>query len=161
VCDGECADCGSDLVNVDEIARYESAIASIKTAQCECGAPPPRECIDHQCTSGVDIVDAGPPDTGPPDTGVCVYVDLTTYDLSCKSDSDCIQITSGEICSGECTCGGSAINADGQAQYDQQLSEITLAPCGCPAIGVPRCITGTCTLCKFGPNGTPGCPDGG
>jgi hypothetical protein len=156
VCDGSCADCGSDLINVDGLSRYQSAIAPIQLGQCYCGAPSPPECIDHQCTTGVDVVDAGPPDSG-----VCVNVDLSTYDLSCKSDSDCIEITSGEICSGSCACGGSTINADGQARYDQQLSQVDLAPCGCPAFGVARCITGTCTLCPFGPNGTPSCADGG
>lgn len=161
ICDGSCADCGSDLINVDGLSRYQNAIAPIHLGQCYCGAPAPAECIDHQCTSGVDVVDAGPPDEGPPDTGVCVNVDLSTYDVSCKVDSDCIQITSGEICSGSCACGGSTINADGQSRYDQQLSQVQLAPCACPAFGVARCITGTCTLCKYGPNGTANCPDGG
>jgi hypothetical protein len=157
ICDGSCPwSCGSDLINVSDLARYESAVASIQPANCECGVPAPPQCIDHQCTSGVDVVDAGPADAGR-----CVNVDLSTYDQSCKLDSDCVEITGGVICDGSCACGGSAVNADGQARYDQTIAQVTLAPCNCPALGAPRCLKGQCMLCAFGPNPTPGCPDGG
>jgi hypothetical protein len=159
ICNGSCPwSCGSDLINASQLGRYESAVASIQVNDnCECGVAAPPQCIDHLCTYGVDVVDAGPADAG-----LCVDVDLSTYDQSCKGDSDCVEISAGLLCSGNCACGGSTINVDGQARYDQEIAPIDFGLCPCPAEGVPRCVTGKCTLCgSLGQNQPPGCPDGG
>ena len=106
------------------------------------------------------IADAGPP---PEDADVCVTVDPSTYDRSCQQTSDCIDITSGTLCSSGCLCGGTAINVDGQAQYEQAISALPPGEaCGCPYFGMATCVQGQCVICG-GPQAQQpiGCPDGG
>jgi hypothetical protein len=91
----------------------------------------------------------------------CVNVDVSTYDQSCVQDSDCIDVTTGVLCPDRCQCGGSTINRSEQARYQAATASITGPPCHCPAEGIPQCIQSKCTLCPFGPNPPPGCPDGG
>lgn len=88
-------------------------------------------------------------------------IQLSSYDTSCKQDSDCTTIATGEICSGDCLCGGSPINVSGLPRYDAALASVPLGLCGCPAEAAPRCLGGQCTICN-GPNGPSGCfPDAG
>jgi hypothetical protein len=155
VCDGSCDGCGSDLVSASELPRYDAAISRIHLATCRCGVPPPVGCIDHQCTSGDTSADAGGAEAS-----ACVNIDLSTYDRSCKADSDCIQISSGMLCSPTCLCGGSAINIDGQARYDDAIAPLEPGLCPCPFLGPTRCVAGECTVCGVGPNPF-NCPDGG
>jgi hypothetical protein len=85
-----------------------------------------------------------------------VDVVLSSYDQSCNIDADCVTITSGNLCSGDCRCGGSTINKSGLATYESETSGLGASTCFCPAEGVPQCIGGTCTLC--GPGSTdPSC----
>jgi len=92
--------------------------------------------------------------------GTCVDIVLATYDQSCVVDSDCITISSGEICDGDCRCGGSTININGQARYEAAISPLSGASvCACAFGGAPQCVQGTCSLCA-GSSG-PGCGDGG
>jgi hypothetical protein len=156
VCDGQCA-CGDYAANVSEQARYEAALSSLKLAACFCPATL-LACVGHQCSvQGGTTADA----SAPPDSGACVYVDLSTYEQSCKTDADCTEITAGTLCPGNCFCGGSAINVSGDSRYGEQVASIQPGVCGCPAEGVPRCVGGTCTICGPGNNQPPGCPDGG
>jgi hypothetical protein len=57
----------------------------------------------------------GPGDAGgvftEPDGAVCVDIDLSTYDTSCNQASDCISITAGTICGGDCNCNRSRLAA--------------------------------------------------
>lgn len=123
-------------------------------------------------SGGGSAIDAGrtKPDSGTSseiDAAVCVDIETSDYDTSCNQDTDCIVINTGEICSGyNCLCGGSTVNADGQAQYDNAISSVDPGPgpmCGCPYFGRPRCIQNVCTFCPAnGVGSTPaGCPDGG
>lgn len=170
LCSGACL-CGGSAISSSEQARYESAISSIQNGVCPCLYPGPVLCLQGQCTqcgfgpdqpagcddSGDGGVEASTEAGESADTGViCVDIDLSTYDTSCSQDSDCIEITSGEICSGECgrVCGGSAVNASEQARYNALVlpvlssSKVTLgAPCGCPAYGSPTCEAGQCVMC--------------
>lgn len=105
----------------------------------------------------------GTPETGSPppsDAGMCIDIDLSTYDISCTGDSDCISVTAGEICTGGCACGGATINASGSARYQAALNQVQTLGCPCHALGLPACVNKQCTICG-GPNPTPGCPDGG
>jgi len=137
VCEGFC-DCGGTLVNVDGLARYEQAIAGIVPGQCGCDPGLPPSCVNHQC-----VVEG--PDGGPPDGGTCVFVDTSTYDSSCKVDTDCTLIHSGQICSGECLCGGNAaINVDGEARYQDAIAGLNLLDCPCVAQPPPFCAGGVC-----------------
>ena len=101
------------------------------------------------------------------DGGQCIYIDLSTFDRSCKADSDCIAVTPGLICNH--LCGGDAINIDGQARYWSALAPILDRPgwgSSCPSLGKPRCLPGssggTCTWCPSRPSADPiplGCPN--
>jgi hypothetical protein len=102
------------------------------------------------------------------DASICIDIDTADYDTSCNADTDCIDITAGEICSGyNCTCGGATINADDQDRYDTVFNSIQSGPgplCSCPYFGTPRCVQHTCTFCPAPDLGGPipdGCPDAG
>ena len=89
--------------------------------------------------------------------GTCVDIDLSTYDVSCNQTSDCASITAGEICDGDCTCGGAAINASGQARYESAISSVELGACECPFMGSIECIDQVCTRCMGLPSDPPAC----
>jgi hypothetical protein len=169
LCDGDCT-CGGATINLSGQAQYDSAISSIQLGLCGCpleGAP---ECLDHVCTlctglpsdppacqtksfdAGIATFDAG--------TG-CVDIDLSTYDTSCKQDSDCVNVTAGTICTGSCQCGGAAINTDGLGRYDTAVSGLGNVDCPCVFPGVARCVANQCTICGLGPGQPVGCSDGG
>jgi len=158
VCADQC-NCPQSVVNASEQGRYDQAISSIQSGTCFCSNEPLPQCIDNQCTLDTSVaIDAGPT----PDSGVCVDVDPTTFDRSCKADTDCIDVTTGVLCTGQCACGGTPINVDGQATYDAEVAPLgTGTACPCPPDGVTRCLQNQCTLCGFGPNQPAGCPDGG
>ena len=111
-------------------------------------------CFDDPPRCGTSSSDAGQADAQ-----VCVNIDLATYDRSCQTSTDCVGIASGPICNGDCACGGSTINLDGEARYNAALSGVTLGVCPCVAGGIPTCIQNVCTLCGLG--NQPPCPDGG
>jgi hypothetical protein len=94
------------------------------------------------------------------DDSMCVNIDLSTYDQSCNTASDCTTILTGQVCNGACECLGSPINVSGEAQYEQATQSIMFGECGCPSEGALACVQGTCTICGFGAT-QPGCPDAG
>jgi hypothetical protein len=115
-------------------------------------------------TSSVDAA----VDVAATDGASCVDIDVSTYDRSCQTDSDCINVAAGTICSGyNCLCGGAAISATEQARYNAALASVQPGPgpyCGCPYFGRPRCLQSQCVYCpsSIGPMpAPPGCPDGG
>ena len=75
----------------------------------------------------------------------CVNVDLSTYDRSCKQASDCVSVTAGEVCTGQCSCGGSFINAGALGRYQQAVAGIEPGTCFCGVGPAPECVDGTCT----------------
>lgn len=164
ICAGDCA-CGGATINASGQARYDAAISSIQLGECACPLEGTPQCLQSQCTictggpsdppeCGTSVADAGPPDSGL----VCVDIDLSTYDTSCETSSDCVGITSGEICTGSCECGGATINADGLNRYSAAISGIVAGGCPCFEPGTPTCVQKQCILCGLG---QPGCPDGG
>ncbi len=80
------------------------------------------------------------------DAASCVNVDLSTYDRSCKQASDCVSVTAGEVCTGQCSCGGSFINAGALGRYQQAVAGIEPGTCFCGVGPAPECIDGTCTV---------------
>jgi hypothetical protein len=165
ICNGSC-ECGGSVINIDGQARYQSQVAGITASGCPCAYPGNPACVNHTCTlcepgaggsCGVTTDDAGPP---PGDAAACVNIDVTTYDQSCTTSADCVEITSGMVCTGDCTCGGAVINVDGQSRYDQQIAGIMTGLCACPTFGEPVCVQDRCVLC-LGPDPAAGCPDGG
>jgi hypothetical protein len=164
LCSGGCS-CPDATINVSGQARYQSQLASIDPGFCGCPLVFPAECIDNTCTictggaSDPPRCGTSTADAGQADAQVCVNIDLATYDRSCQTSTDCIDIASGQICSGDCACGGSAVNVDGEARYKAALSGVTIGECPCVAGGIPACIQNVCTLCGLG--NQPPCPDGG
>jgi hypothetical protein len=113
--------------------------------------------------------------TTPWDGGRCIYIDVTTYDVSCHADSDCIAIAGGMVCNGVCPP-NAAINVDGQTRYDiavfrQGPGSLPGWGSSCASAGNARCVQGpcggVCTWCPrktptlFGQPIPPGCPDAG
>jgi hypothetical protein len=161
VCDSNC-ECGGAAINVDGEARYEQAISSVPPG-LGCGCPASLvTCTAGACCAGGPFdppacnlaVDAGS------DAGLCVNVDLSTYDTSCTKDSDCFQITAGELCAPPCLCGGAAINVSGEPRYNAAIAPLlnTLGGCDCPVAFPVTCFQNTCQVCS--PSGVP-CADGG
>jgi hypothetical protein len=97
-----------------------------------------------------------------PDGAVCVDIDLSSYDRSCTTSSDCIAISAGTLCSTGCLCGGSTINKSGDDRYQATLAQLSSGGpvCDCPFFGQSECHHGSCTLCS-GPTANPECSDGG
>jgi hypothetical protein len=84
----------------------------------------------------------------------CLEVDLSKFDRSCNSGSDCI-IIANVLCPA-CACPGAAINVNGEARYEEAFSHrppALLGPngqvetCGCAADQTPPslCLDGVCT----------------
>jgi hypothetical protein len=106
----------------------------------------------------------GGPDSGvtvEPDGAMCVTVDAASYDDTCVQDTDCVFITTGQLCTGSCGCGDTPINVSGLAGYQAATSSVLTGDCPCPDPGTPRCLTNRCTACGFGPNEPAGCEDAG
>lgn len=163
ICNGSC-ECGGSAININGQARYQAQVAGITPSGCPCFDGGKPTCVNHTCTlctpgSGGSCsvtVDAGPP---PADAAACVNIEVSTYDQSCTTSSDCVEVTAGMVCTGECSCGGSLINVDGQPRYDEATAGIVPAMCSCPTWGEPACVQDKCVFC-LGSN-QPGCPDGG
>jgi hypothetical protein len=110
--------------------------------------------------SGVAFADAGEFDTGEFDTGIpemdsglltvdgsqCVYVDPSSYDRSCTQASDCFVIQTGDVCEGQCACGGLPVNVSGQSRYDEETNGVSFGQCFCPYEGTLLCIGKSCVL---------------
>ena len=76
---------------------------------------------------------------------VCADLDLSTYDVSCSSDSDCIVVKGVIACTGLCWCGGDvAINVDGLARYEQTLAPLQSSLDNNCCDDWPVCIQGAC-----------------
>jgi hypothetical protein len=94
--------------------------------------------------------------------GVCVTIDLSSYDRSCESDSDCTAVAQGTHCNFDCegACPNAAINVRGQTCYEQMLPQpyplqpVPFCECGNLPYPLTRCIDGLCTFCAR-PGGCP------
>jgi hypothetical protein len=121
--------------------------------------------VDSGSSEDVALVDSGAPDVS--DGGVCIDIDVSKFDRTCATDTDCIDVYAGMLCDGyDCTCGGAAISADAQAAYDALFSSVHPGPgplCSCPSFGRPRCLQNECVFCPHSsdPSAPAGCPDGG
>jgi hypothetical protein len=86
----------------------------------------------------------------------CVDVPIADFDTSCVRDSDCVAVTTGDVCPGACLCGGATINVADQSRYEQMVQGVATGECNCPLEPVPQCVAGTCTVCPAGSR-DPGC----
>ncbi len=132
---------------------FPSTLASLLLASLACLTV--AGCVGRVTSAGSG--DGGGGSGGEGGGGSCVDIALSSYDVSCHADSDCITITSGQVCSGDCACGGATINASGQARYQSQLSSVQLGECGCPEEGIPQCLDNVCTICRGAASDPPAC----
>jgi hypothetical protein len=182
LCPGKSCLCGGSFINQSEGAKYQAAVAPLgNSIACPCPAELAPQCVQNVCQacdltsnpSGCFNSDAqAPTDSSPPDGdtsdtslsdgGQCVDIDLSTFDRSCMTMSDCIEITAGTICTGGCSCGGSSINQSGQARYDAAINSIMTAACPCVFPGTPTCVQGECIMCNAPEGADPAdCQDSG
>jgi hypothetical protein len=169
VCDGQCS-CGDTPVNLGAAARAQSETASLTLEGCPCADPGTARCIGGQCTlcgfgpdapagcnedagvitiedAGILIVDASESDSSiSADGNTCVDVDLSTYSQSCVLATDCVLIQPGEVCSGDCACSGSPVNASELSRYEQATRGITFGDCPCPAQFPIECRGNMCVI---------------
>jgi hypothetical protein len=121
------------------------------------------------CTTAPDASPVLAHDSSAPtlDGGACGTLDLSSFDTSCASDSDCLAAGGGTFCTGQpvCTCPGALINVKEQARYQAELLDLesrfppSRPGCNCPYFGRPTCVQGQCTLCGGASGVHPGCPD--
>jgi len=112
---------------------------------------PPEECFDPYpfCNGGPGYCC---PCLGADAGAACVNIDPSSYDRSCRSDSDCVLMTSGSICAPRgCLCPNAAINVNDWNGYWQAVSALpqSPAPCRCgDSFDSPRavCSHGVCTV---------------
>lgn len=182
VCPGQCGCGGQTPVSLAGVAAWQAATSGLALTACPCADLGEARCFEHTCRycslvpnqggnswpeCGSDGADGGnvQPDDAtapppPPDAPVCVDLDPSTFNQSCTQSSDCISVTAGELCTGDCFCGGATINASEEMRYSAATAGIRPGLCGCPLLGNPTCVNGQCVVCG-GPSPSPGCPDGG
>jgi hypothetical protein len=83
---------------------------------------------------------------------------VSTWDKSCKSDGDCIEVSEGHSCYTNELCGGSVVSASEQGRYNAAIAPLMAAPFAysCPPRNRVRCVGGTCAICPAGTR----CPSG-
>jgi hypothetical protein len=85
------------------------------------------------------------------DAATCGVIRASDYNQSCKADSDCVRVFSGDTCVA-CPCPNSTINKNAAAGY-HPLIPVGGPACACPMPGIPTCVSGVCTICP-----PAGCP---
>jgi len=162
LCPGAC-NCGGSTINQSSQSDWQSQAGRFLTGNCFCPDSPAPRCIGGTCT----LCTGGPSD--PPacnlmvaDAGqACVYIPPSTYTTACNTASDCTYLPSGKICSGECECGGMAVNQSGEAAFTMATAGIQFAGCPCPPGPPLGCVGGACTQCQYDDDGGIICGDGG
>jgi hypothetical protein len=152
ICTGYDCTCPNASINKDDQTRYEQLFSSVQPGPgplCECPALGFAHCVESKCTFSLfEQKDAGPDSAK--DGGTCVDIEPSSYDQSCKVDSDCFAISSGDICPGyDCACPNAAINVDDKASYEKVFSSVQPGPgpiCECPALGLARCVQSVCSF---------------
>jgi hypothetical protein len=136
--------------------------------ECAVALPPTDACApsEYEWSCGTVVDASTPPVLGcAPEPGVfrgryccpcgaadaggeaCIGIDLSTYDRSCQTDSDCMSIPN-PVCQ-DCNCDNDAINVDGRDRFNATLARLppamTLGGCGCNFESGPKCVQGVCT----------------
>lgn len=145
--------CGGSTATVDAGASITSDGAAPGDATFD-GAVPGDATFDGAMSSDADSGTSA-------DGAACVTIDPTSYDRACTGDPDCTTVAAGTICTGGCACSFASIAVRDLPKYKAATAGIKPNACPCAAPGQPRCVQKACTLCTFGPNNPPGCPDGG
>jgi hypothetical protein len=153
ICSPTCF-CGGSTINVDGQARYSAQIAPIVDEGCPCPAFGVPTCgTNHQCVLCGGITTDPPSCPGDVDASTCVSVQASSFNQSCKVDTDCIEVATGTLCTGQCRCPTDTISASAQGAYDMAIAPILGGPppnCLCPSPGYAYCAGGTCAICPPG-----------
>ena len=87
---------------------------------------------------------------GCPNGNACGSIRAQDYDQTCKTNSDCVGVTEGDLCAPNvCSnCKNAAINVGAQAKYaaDFESKDSTPFICPCPSGPSIVCQGGTCQL---------------
>lgn len=149
------ADAGEAGTMVADAAGKNASVTACGSPQ-ECinfGVGPAVSCcIDKACIYGQSAVDAVP----------CTDADVqliqaSSYDQSCKADTDCIAVGEGDFCfAGAGNCPNAAINKSAYARYQADVAKTNAAVCqalsGCGLEFGPCCLSGTCHMGGSCPN---------
>lgn len=117
--------------------------------------------IDASKDAASAPMDGGAPNVDvrapPAEAGRCT-IDVSNYDQSCSSDSDCVNVAgkftvqSGNYCEMFCMCAGDAISRVAVSQYIRDVSATPLGSgaipqplCGCGLYPQPCCAQGRCS----------------
>jgi hypothetical protein len=175
VCPGQCLCQGDTAVNAYSQAydNYSAKAQQVSQSVCGCIAEGPAAicsnkkcvaCASNSSLSGCAFGGGGDTDAGiisdpppPEDAGFCVNAPLSEFSTACTVDTDCVLVRTGEICSGECSCGGSSMAAASLPAYDVVTAGIEFDTCPCPYFGKPACVNNACSAC--GAPGQSPCPD--
>lgn len=138
-----CLDCANAA-----IAKQAQSLWDADRSAIVC-AGPPLPCPARRCANMLAACAAGTCSIRAPK-----IIDATQYDQSCQSDTDCIVIVTGEVCS-VCKCQAGAINQSALPVYEKDIATEQCnpgpSPCDCAAPGVAHCALppdgpGTCVL---------------
>lgn len=80
----------------------------------------------------------------------CGSISASDYDQSCKTASDCVGVTQGDLCRGKlCACVNAAVSASAQGQYQADFAAKNPGfdvVCPCPLGPAVVCQSGRCAL---------------
>jgi hypothetical protein len=144
--------CGCQGCQNAAISQAAQATWTADRARIQCPPVPPTPCPAFSCIQILASCGGGRCTARRP-----VIIDAASYDTTCRTDSDCKTIYTGEVCSA-CKCATAAVNTAGFAQYQKDIAGVACTPgpmlCDCVAIGVAHCkVDATMTLgtCTTGP----------
>ena len=123
-------------------SRYAAAVLALTAAACggAVNGDGPGGGPDGGATVG------GATDGGGPDGPACAAIRASDYDQSCQTDSDCVNVFSGDTCV-LCPCMNATINKNAAAEYHPVI------PVGAPGCMYlcatpypPTCVNGVCAM---------------
>jgi hypothetical protein len=78
----------------------------------------------------------------------CASADLSVFDRTCATASDCTTVTIGLVCGQGCACGPPVLSLGGIASYEVTLASLSSGAspnfCSCPTPSAPQCVQGRC-----------------
>jgi hypothetical protein len=103
------------------------------------------------------------------DAAASCNISASSYDQSCKADTDCTLVDSRNYCEPGCVCPNSTVNVGALAQYNADVATTPLGSgalgstaCPCRVVLPPCCRDGRCVLDCSSPSDTlPACADAG
>jgi hypothetical protein len=92
---------------------------------------------------GADTSDSEPVDAA--DAGACVDIPISAYSTVCGSAEQCTVLPVGQVCSGNCLCGGVPANVSAETVFAHLTAGMKFAVCPCAPPPALECIGKVCT----------------